>query len=99
MQIEKVSEEAGVRLAVSGSLTAVTAEQLSAAIDPVLDETKKLILDFKDLEFLASAGLRVIIATKKKLDALKGAMVIRNVCEAVMDVFEVTGLDDILDFE
>ena len=99
MQIEKISSSDSVTLEVSGSLTAITAEKLGSVVAEVLNETKKLILDFKELEYLASAGLRVIISTQKKMSAMQGEMVIRNVSEEVMEVFEVTGLDDILNFE
>ena len=99
MQIEKISSSDSVTLEVSGSLTAITAEKLGSVVAEVLNETKKLILDFKELEYLASAGLRVIISTQKKISAMQGELVIRNVSEEVMDVFEVTGLDDILNFE
>jgi anti-sigma B factor antagonist len=99
VEIEKSADEESVQFTVSGRLTAVTAEELSSAVETALNETKKLILDFKELEFLASAGLRVIMSAKKKLDACGGELVIRNVSEPVMDVFELVGLDDILIFE
>ncbi|MDR0550928.1 MAG: STAS domain-containing protein [Spirochaetaceae bacterium] len=99
MEIEKSADEAGITLTVSGRLTAVTAEELNDALDAAVAETKKLILDFKELEFVASAGLRVIISAKKNMDAAGGELIIRNVIEPVMDVFELVGLDDILTFE
>jgi anti-anti-sigma factor len=99
MEIEKFVDEGNIRFAVSGRLTAETAEALSRAVEPALTETKKLILDFKEMEFVASAGLRVIIAAKKKLDAGGGELIIRNVNELVMNVFELVGFDRILTFE
>ncbi|MDR2521312.1 MAG: STAS domain-containing protein [Spirochaetaceae bacterium] len=99
MEIEKSADGGSVTLAVRGRLTAVTAEALSGAVEAALGETQKLILDFAEMEFLASAGLRVIIAARKKLDASGGALVLRNVSAPVMEVFELVGLDDILTFE
>jgi anti-sigma B factor antagonist len=99
MNIEKTNNNGTVTLAVTGELTALTAEQLNAVIEQALAETSKLALDFKGLEYLASAGLRVILNTKKKLSASGGEFVIRNVTDDVMKVFEITGLDDILAFE
>jgi anti-sigma B factor antagonist len=99
MDIEKKTADETVVLAVGGELTALTAEQLNAAVEQVMAETNKLALDFKDLEYLASAGLRVILNTKKQILAVNGEFVIRNVSEDVMKVFEITGLDDILTFE
>jgi anti-anti-sigma factor len=99
MDVEKTSSDGTVILAVSGELTTVTAEQLNAAIEQALAETNKLALDFKYLEYLASAGLRIILNTKKKLLAVNGEFIICNVSEDVMKVFEITGLDDILTFE
>lgn len=99
MDIEKKIDDGVVLLEVSGELTAVTAEQLSTAVEQAITEANKMVLDFKDLDYLASAGLRVILNTQKKLNALKGDLVIRNVSEDVMNVFEMTGLNDVLTFE
>ncbi|MDR0539517.1 MAG: STAS domain-containing protein [Spirochaetaceae bacterium] len=99
MEIEKFVDKESVTFTVIGRLTAVTAEELSGAVEAVLGETKKLILDFNSMEYLASAGLRVIISAKKKLDIIGGELVIRNVSKPVMDVFELVGLDDVLVFE
>jgi anti-sigma B factor antagonist len=99
MDIEKKIDDGVVLLEVSGELTAVTAEQLSTAVEQAITEANKMVLDFKDLDYLASAGLRVILNTKKKLNALEGDLIIRNASEDVMNVFEMTGLNDVLTFE
>ena len=98
MTIERIAENGSVELAVGGELTAVTAEQLNAAIDAALGETSRLVLDFNDLEYIASAGLRVLLRAKKSFDARGGNLFIRNVSPEVMNVFEITGFSDILDF-
>jgi anti-sigma B factor antagonist len=56
------------------------------------------VLDFKNLEYISSAGLRVLLNAQKKMQQ-KGKMKIINVCEAVMDVFDMTGFADILEIE
>ena len=99
MIINQAKEQNSIILSVSGELTALTAGQLSDAIGKAIEETNSLVLDFKDLEYVASAGLRVLLQAKKLLDAKKGELIIRKVCEAVMDVLEVTGFSNILNLE
>ena len=105
MTIEQITggvplPEGSVTLAVSGELTAVTAEQLNAAIEAAIGETRLAVtLDFKDLEYVASAGLRVLLKAQKALDAKGGKFIIRNACEEVKNVFEITGFDNILTVE
>jgi anti-sigma B factor antagonist len=99
MTIERVTENGSVTLALGGELTAITAEQLNAAIETAVGETGNLTLDFKDLEYVASAGLRVLLKAQKALDAKGGKLIIRNVCEEVMNVFEITGFDNMLTIE
>ena len=74
------------------------AEYLSKIEDENLGENKSLILDFKKLEYISSAGLRVLLSTQKKLQQ-KGTMKLKNVREEVMEVFEMTGFADILTIE
>jgi len=97
MTIEKIVENDSITLALSGELTAVTAGQLSTAIEDAVVETDCLVLDFKDMEYVASAGLRVLLGAKKKLDAKKGKFIICNVSEDIMGVFEITGFNNMLD--
>jgi anti-sigma B factor antagonist len=98
MTIEKTTENDSVTLAVSGELTAITADQLTTAIEGITGDTNRLILDFTDLEYVASAGLRVLLRTKKTLNAKGGKFFIRNASEEVMQVFEITGFSNMLDF-
>jgi len=97
MTIERITENDSITLALSGELTAVTAGQLNTAIEAAAGETDCLVLDFKDMEYVASAGLRVLLGAKKKLDAKKGKFIIRNVSEDIMGVFEITGFNNMLD--
>lgn len=96
MQIEKTMEGDIVVLNVSGQLTTATAAEFEKAVNEVLETESNLVLDFANLDFLASSGLRVILSTQKKINTKDGALVIRNVNKVVMDVFEMTGLRDFL---
>ena len=96
MQIQKTQENGIVVLKVVGQLTSPTSPALETAINEVLATESNLILDFAELDFLASSGIRVILSTQKKINAKDGAFVIRNVNKVVMEVFEMTGLRDFL---
>ena len=63
-----------------------------------MGETKNLILDLKALEYISSAGLRVLLSAQKKMNQI-GSMKVINVCDSVMEVFEITGFADILTIE
>ena len=96
MQIEKTKDGDIVVLKVIGQLTSSTSPALETAINSVLETENSLVLDFAELDFLASSGLRVILSTQKRINAKDGALVIRNVNEIVMEVFEMTGLRNYL---
>ena len=83
---------------ITGRLDTITAPALDKTINENLGEIKSLILDFKNLEYISSAGLRVLLSTQKKLQQ-KGTMKLKNVREEVMEVFEITGFVDILTIE
>ena len=81
-----------------GRLDTTTAPALENAINDCIGDVFNLVLDLKGLEYISSAGLRVLLASQKKLQKI-GSMKLKNVCEAVMDVFEMTGFADILVIE
>ena len=97
--IERITESGMITLALNGKLTAATAERLNAAIITAIGEADNLTLDFKRLEYVASAGLRVLLITRKALSAKGGKFIIRNVSEDVMNTLKITGMDSILDIE
>jgi anti-sigma B factor antagonist len=97
MTIDRITENDSITLELSGELTALTAEQLDTAIEAAVGETSCLVLDFKDMEYVASAGLRVLLRAQKTLNAKSGKLIIRNVSEVVMNVFEITGFSNMLD--
>ena len=87
-----------VTIEVAGRLDTTTAPALEKAISESIQEEKHLILDFKALEYISSAGLRVLLGTQKKMQKI-GSMKVLNVCEEIMEIFEMTGFVDILVIE
>lgn len=98
MTIEKIINGNDLTLALNGRLDTTTAPQLEAELKECLAGVKNLVLDFAALEYLSSAGLRVLLATQKLMNK-QGSMVVRSVNETIMEVFEVTGFCDILTLE
>ncbi len=85
-------------LEVVGRLDTTTAPTLDKAIGENLENIKSLVLDLKGLEYISSAGLRIVLNAQKKMQQV-GTMKVTNVCELVMEVFEMTGFKDILTIE
>ena len=98
MTIEIKKEAAETVIRITGSLDTITAPALDKAINEDIGETRNLILDMKSLEYISSAGLRVLLGAQKKMQKI-GSMKVVNVCEEVMEVFEMTGFADILVIE
>lgn len=98
MNITKSAENDKVTIAITGRLDTNTAPQLEAELKQSLEGTNNLVLDFTKLEYVSSAGLRVILAAQKQMNK-QGSMVITNVKPTVMEVFEITGFVDILTIE
>ena len=82
-------------LKIEGRLDTTTAPELEKAINNEGDALKSLTLDFKGVDYISSAGLRVLLTAQKKMN-VQGSMELVNVSEAVMDIFEMTGFADIL---
>lgn len=87
-----------VTIAVAGRLDTTTAPALEKAICESIQEEKHLILDIKEVEYISSAGLRVLLGAQKKMQKI-GSMKVLNVCEEIMEIFEMTGFADILVIE
>lgn len=96
IEIKKTTKETIIE--VGGRLDTTTAPTLDKTINDIVEETKNLVLDLKQLEYISSAGLRVLLSTQKKMQKV-GTMKVKNVCEEVMEVFEMTGFADILVIE
>lgn len=98
MTIIPTREGAALTVALEGRLDTTTAPQLEAELKQSLDGVTALTLDMQKLDYLSSAGLRVLLAAQKQMNK-QGSMVIRHVNETIMEVFEVTGFIDILTVE
>ncbi len=98
MTIEIKRNQDEVVMEITGRLDTTTAPALEKTINENVEGVKTLILDFKNLEYISSAGLRVLLSAQKKMQQI-GAMKVVNVCELVMEVFEMTGFADILVIE
>ncbi len=98
MTIEKKVNGSELSVTLTGRLDTTTAPELEAALKESLDGVENLILDFTGLEYLSSAGLRVLLAAQKTMNK-QGSMVIRNVNDTIQEVFEITGFADILTVE
>ena len=96
MEIKKNAEAAVIEIA--GRLDTTSAPALEKAINEDIVDTKNLVLDLKGVQYISSAGLRVLLGAQKKLQKI-GFMKVTNVCEAVMEVLEMTGFADILVIE
>ena len=95
MTIEIQKNSAETILQIAGRLDTITAPSLDKTIHEEIGDTKNLVLDLKSLEYISSAGLRVLLGAQKKMQKI-GSMKVVNVCEEVMEVFEMTGFADIL---
>lgn len=98
MEIQKINANGKVTVQLIGRLDTTTAPQLEMDLKKSIDGVTDLVFDFSGLEYLSSAGLRVIMAAEKVMGR-QGSMKLIHVNEEVMDVFEMTGLSDILMIE
>lgn len=98
MNIEKTLNGTEMNVSIVGRLDTTTAPQLESEVKLNIVGVKKLILDFAGLEYLSSAGLRVLLALQKSMNK-QGEMIIRNVNETICEIFELTGFIDILTIE
>ena len=96
IEIKRNTSETTIELI--GRLDTTTAPALDKTINEDLGDTKNLVLDVKGLEYISSAGLRVLLSAQKKMQKI-GSMKVTNVREEVMEVFEMTGFADILTIE
>ena len=98
MNILKQREGTALTIGLEGRLDTVTAPQLEGELRTELDGVTELILDLKDLDYISSAGLRVLLSTQKTMNR-QGSMTIRNIKPEIMEIFDVTGFVDILSIE
>ncbi len=98
MNIIKTNEGKTLNIELEGRLDTTTAPQLEAELKQSIADNEELNFDFAKLEYISSAGLRVLLAAQKVMNK-QGKMVIRNVNDVIAEVFEVTGFADILTIE
>lgn len=96
LNINTTRNAAQTTVALRGRLDTITAPELETRLRALLPETNALVLDFSALEYISSAGLRVLLVTQKEMNKKKGQMTLAHVNETVMEVLEVTGFTDIL---
>ena len=98
LNIQKTLENGKALFAREGRLDTTTAPELEKELRDSIDGVSALTLDFTDLEYISSAGLRVLLAVQKIMNK-KGEMKVSHVNETIMEIFEVTGFSDILSIE
>ena len=98
MNIKKTQNAATLNIAIEGRLDTTTAPELEAELKASLDGVSELIFDMEKLDYISSAGLRVLLSAQKVM-MKQGEMKLIHVNETVMEIFEVTGFSDILTIE
>ena len=98
MTINKTTEGSKLTIALEGRLDTVTAPELEGELAGSTQGVKELVFDLKDLDYVSSAGLRVLLSAQKTMNK-QGSMTIRGVKEEIMEIFDVTGFVDILNIE
>ena len=100
MEIIKETNGAQLTIEIKGRLDTNAAPKLIDELNKLLVEgVERFVLDMKDCDYVASSGLRAILGAQKQMNVLQGEMIVKNVMEDVMEVFEMTGFVDILTFE
>ena len=98
LNIEKKAQGRNLNIALEGRLDTTTAPDLEAIVRGELDGAEQLTFDFAKLEYISSAGLRILLAAQKIMNK-QGKMVVKNPSEEVKEIFDVTGFSDILTIE
>jgi len=98
MNIVKTAEGQNLSIALEGRLDTTTAPELESELMSSIDGITNLVFDFTNLEYISSAGLRVLLSAQKKMN-IQGSMVVKNTSEAIKEIFDITGFSDILTVE
>lgn len=98
MKIEKITNGKELTIKVEGRLDTVTAPELEKEVKDSVQGVEVLVFDLAGLDYISSAGLRVVLSAQKIMNA-QGKMIVKNVNEAVMEIFEITGFTDVLTIE
>ena len=98
MTVQQIKNENALTVALEGRLDTMTAPELEATLKTALEGVEELTFDFEKLDYISSAGLRVLLAAQKTMNN-QGSMKVKNVNEIILEIFEVTGFSDILTIE
>ena len=99
IKVNKEQNGTELTITLEGILDTPGAPVLMEALDDCFSGLTKLVFEFKDLEYLTSAGLRVLLEAQQEMDDNDGEMILRNVSDDIMEVFELTGFDGVLTIE
>jgi len=99
MLIRKTQEDEAIILAIEGKLSTITSQQLQDELMPAFDQSSRVILDFQGVEYVASAGLRVLFSGYETATSKSAEMILRGVTDDIMEIFEMTGFVDFLTIE
>ena len=99
MTVTEIKNEGRIQLDIAGRVDTITSPQLQAAVLQAFQKGNQVILNLEKVEYISSAGLRVLLIGQKTANSKGGSMKLINVCEAVMEVFEITGFASMLSIE
>jgi anti-sigma B factor antagonist len=99
MEVKFNKQDSSLTVTISGNIDTVTAPELDSKLQENISDVKDLVLDFAAVDYISSAGLRVILMANQQMEDVDGNLTIKNVNEDVRDVFEMTGFDSLLNLE
>ena len=99
MEVKFDKQDSNLTVVISGNIDTVTAPELDAKLQENIADVKDLVLDFAAVDYISSAGLRVVLMANQQMEDVDGNMTVKNVNEDVRDVFEMTGFDSLLNLE
>ena len=99
MEVKFNKQDSSLTVTISGNIDTVTAPELDSKLQENISDVKDLVLDFAAVDYISSAGLRVILMANQQMEEVDGNLTIKNVNEDVRDVFEMTGFDSLLNLE
>ncbi len=99
MEVKFNKQDSSLTVTISGNIDTVTAPELDSKLQENISDVKDLVLDFAAVDYISSAGLRVILMANQQMEDVDGNLTVKNVNEDVRDVFEMTGFDSLLNLE
>ena len=99
MEVKFNKQDSSLTVTISGNIDTVTAPELDSKLQENISDVKDLVLDFAAVDYISSAGLRVILMANQQMEECDGSMTVRNINEDIREIFEMTGFDSLLDLE